>query len=121
VRRRVVGAAALDVVAILLFVAVGRRSHGESGSWLIGTGRVAAPFLIGLALAWLAARAWRAPTAVTTGVAIWPVVVAAGMALRHFAFDRGTALPFVIVATGVTGLFLIGWRAATSRVLRSRL
>ncbi|MEY4175908.1 MAG: hypothetical protein RI900_3073, partial [Actinomycetota bacterium] len=48
----------------------------------------------------------------TTGIGIWLVVLVAGMLLRRFAFDRGTALPFIIVAACFTLLFLVGWRFA---------
>ena len=41
---------------------------------------------------------------------IWAVTIVGGMLLRHFAFDRGTALPFIIVASIFTLLFLVGWR-----------
>ena len=47
---------------------------------------------------------------VETAFIIWPVTVAVGMVLRNLVFDRGTALPFIIVATLVTGVFLVGWR-----------
>ena len=51
---------------------------------------------------------------------IWPVTVAVGMVLRRFVFDRGTALPFIIVATLVTGIFLLGWRLVADQVTRRR-
>ena len=114
--RPVVRAALLDVASILLFVAVGRRSHDEGGSVLGGIVMVAAPFLIALAVGWIVARAWRRPAALETGVVIWLVTVSLGMVLRHFVFDRGTALPFIIVATGVTGLLLLGWRLVAERI-----
>jgi hypothetical protein len=38
------------------------------------------------------------------------------MVLRNLVFDRGTALPFIIVATIVTGVFLVGWRLAVARI-----
>ena len=44
---------------------------------------------------------------------IWPVTVAVGMVLRNLVFDRGTALPFIIVATIVTGS--VPRRLATGR------
>jgi hypothetical protein len=91
-------------------VALGRKSHDEGGNIVVGTLKVAAPFLIALALGWLAARAWTSPTAPTTGMVIWVVTIVAGMLLRRFAFDRGTALPFIIVASIFTLLFLVGWR-----------
>jgi len=117
-RRTIAIAAAADVVAILVFVAIGRRSHDETGNAVVGALRVAAPFLIGLAAGWAVARAWRRPMAVTTGLVIWPVTAIVGMLLRRTVFDRGTALSFVIVATIVTGVFLIGWRAIVAIVDR---
>ncbi len=112
-RRAVVLAATFDVVAIVLFVVVGRRNHHE-GESLRGVLRVAAPFLIGLAGGWLIARAWKAPTDAATAMVIWPVTVVVGILLRRFAFDNSTALAFIIVASVFTGLLLVGWRAVYS-------
>lgn len=109
-RKVVMWAAVIDVICIVVFVALGRKSHDEGGNIVVGTLKVAAPFLIALALGWLAARAWTSPTAPTTGMVIWVVTIVAGMLLRRFAFDRGTALPFIIVASIFTLLFLVGWR-----------
>jgi hypothetical protein len=109
VNRRTIVAALADVVAIVVFVAIGRRNHDE-GAGVHGTAAVATPFLIALAVGWIAARAWIRPMHVETALIIWPITVALGMVLRNLVFDRGTALPFIIVATLVTGLFLVGWR-----------
>ena len=73
-QRRVVTAAALDVASLLLFVVIGRRNH-EEGESVAGIVETAAPFLIGLAVAWLVVRAWRWPTALLTGLALWPITV----------------------------------------------
>lgn len=108
--RKVVWSAVADVLFIVLFVALGRKSHDEGGNVVVGTLKVAAPFVIALAAGWLVARAWKSPTAPTTGMVIWVVTLAGGMVLRHFVFDRGTALPFIIVAGCFTLLFLVGWR-----------
>lgn len=108
--RRIALAATIDVVAILLFVAIGRRSHDEGGSVVGEALRVAVPFLLGLAAGWVAARAWRAPVAFASGIVIWLGTVVVGMLLRRFVFDRGIALPFIIVASLFTLLFLVGWR-----------
>ena len=56
---------------------------------------------------------------VETAFVIWPITVALGMVLRNLVFDRGTALPFIIVATVVTGVFLIGWRMVAARLTHS--
>ena len=117
--RRVVLAAAVDIVAVVVFVAAGRRSHDESGNVVAGTLAVAAPFLIALGLGWLAARAWRRPFELSTGALVWVVTVVVGMLLRRVVFDRGTAMSFVVVATVVTGVLLLGWRAVAGRISRS--
>ena len=115
--RRVVVAAVVDIAAIVVFVAIGRRNHNE-GEAIDGILTVAAPFLIALGVGWIVARAWTRPMQVETAFIIWPVTVALGMVLRHLVFDRGTALPFIIVATLVTGAFLVGWRMVAHRVTR---
>ena len=111
-RRRLAVAIALDVASIVLFVAIGRREHDDdeaSSSYL----EVVAPFLVGLVVGWLVARAWRDPWSLRTGLVVWPVTVVVGMLLRRFAFDDGTAIAFVVVASAFTGLCLLGWRAIT--------
>ena len=75
-----------------------------------GVATVAAPFLIGLAAGWLVTRAWKAPTAVKTGVLIWVVTIVVGLVLRRFAWDEGTAGAFVIVAAVFNAFTLVGWR-----------
>lgn len=116
----VVRAAAFDVIAIVAFAAAGRRSHDETGSAVAGAIEVAAPFLIALAIGWSATRAWRRPAAVVTGIAVWAVTVVAGMVLRRLVFDRGVAASFIVVATIVTGLLLVGWRAVLALLERRR-
>lgn len=117
--RRAARAALLDVAAVVVFVAIGRRSHDEAGNVVVGVLKVAAPFVIALAVGWLAARAWKRPQQLRTGVAIWIVTVALGMVLRHVVFDRGTAASFIVVATIVLGVFLLGWRLVVRRLDRS--
>jgi Protein of unknown function (DUF3054) len=119
VTRRAALAALADIVAILVFVAIGRRNHDE-GTTVDGIATVAAPFLIALGVGWIVARAWTRPMQVEVAFIIWPVTVALGMVLRNLAFDRGTALPFIIVATVVTGVFLVGWRMVVARVRQGR-
>ena len=115
-RRPLSVAAVLDIVSIIVFVAIGRNNHDEGGGAVHGTLSVAAPFLIALAVGWLLARAWRAPLAPATGIIVWLTTIIVGMPLRHWAFHRGTATAFIIVATLFTGVFLVGWRVAGERV-----
>lgn len=108
--RPVLRAALFDAASIVLFVAVGRNNHDEGGNPVSETLKVAAPFLIALAVGWVVARAWQRPDALRTGLVIWPITVALGMVLRHWVFDRGTATSFIVVATIATAALLLGWR-----------
>ena len=110
---------ATDVVGVLVFCAVGRRSHDETAS-VTGVATTAWPFLTGTVVGWLASRGWRRPTAVApTGVVVWLCTVAVGMVLRK-ATSAGVAASFVVVAASVTALLLLGWRAVVGVTLRRR-
>ena len=116
--RTVLLALAADVVLVVVFAAIGRASHHEAVlPWLLET---AWPFLAGLALGWLISLAWRAPLApVRTGLPVWALTVAAGMVLRAVS-GQGVVLAFVIVASIVLLVFLVGWRAVARLATRRR-
>ena len=106
-----------DVVCVLVFCTIGRRSHAE-GITLAGVAETAWPFLAGTAVGWVAVRGWRRPTTLApTGLVIWICTVVIGMLLRK-AISQGTALSFVVVASLVTAILLLGWRAAVSALAR---
>ena len=110
---------ATDVVAVLVFCAVGRRSHAE-GLSITGLASTAWPFLAGTVTGWLASRGWRRPTAVVpTGVAVWVCTVVVGMLLRK-AISAGVAASFVVVASSVTAALLLGWRAGLRALTQRR-
>src|SRR5437588_5442802 len=109
----------VDVVAVLVFCAAGRRSHAE-GLTIGGLATTAWPFLAGTVAGWLLSRGWRRPTAVApTGVIVWLSTVVVGMLLRK-ASSAGVAASFVVVAASVTAVLLLGWRAAAGLALRRR-
>ena len=111
---------AADVIGVLVFCAVGRRSHDE-GLSITGVATTAWPFLTGTVIGWLASRAWRRPTAVVpTGVIVWLCTVAVGMLLRK-ASSAGVAASLVLVAASVTAVLLLGWRAAVALTVRHGL
>lgn len=115
--RFVVLAAVIDVVLVIGFTVVGRASHDEGPAGLLIT---AWPFIGGLAIGWLLMRAWRHPRRIVwTGIGIWIATVAGGMLLRVIS-GQGTAIAFIIVATLVVGVALIGWRAIAILMLRNR-
>jgi hypothetical protein len=106
-----------DVVGVLLFCAIGRRSHAE-GLTAAGVADTAWPFLVGTAVGWLASRGWRRPTAVApTGLVVWLCTVAVGMLLRR-AISEGTAGSFIVVATAATAVMLLGWRVVVAALRR---
>jgi len=117
-QNRVSIAAGLDAFIVVGFVAIGRRNHDQDPE-VTGLIETAAPFVIGLVLAWIAARAWRDPWSWQTGAIVWLVTLGAGMLLRRFAFDDGTAASFVLVTAGFLGTFVNGWRLV-ARSLSSR-
>jgi peptidoglycan/LPS O-acetylase OafA/YrhL len=108
-----------DVAAVLVFCTVGRRSHAE-GITIAGVATTAWPFLTGTVVGWLASRGWQRPTAVVpTGLVVWLCTVVIGMLLRKVS-SAGVAASFVLVASLVTAVLLLGWRAAVGLALRHR-
>ncbi|GGB66641.1 membrane protein [Knoellia flava TL1] len=103
----------LDLLAVLVFALVGRRSHA-SGITLGGVLETAAPFLCGTAAGWLLAslaldaspRSWQ------FGAIVVAATVVIGMLLRRLA-AAGTAPSFVVVATLFLTATIIGWRLLT--------
>lgn len=100
----------LDVVLVLLFVTIGRRSHAE-GIDLAGIVRTALPFLVGTAAGWLLASIVldAEPRSLAFGAVVVAATVVVGMALRAVAAE-GVAPSFVVVATVTLTVFLLGWR-----------
>jgi Protein of unknown function (DUF3054) len=108
-----------DIVSVLVFCALGRRSHDE-GVNITGIAATAWPFLSGTVVGWLLSRGWRRPTdVVPTGVTVWLCTVVVGMLLRK-ASSASVAGAFIIVAASVTAVLLLGWRMAVGRLLRRR-
>lgn len=118
--KRVALAVAADVLSILIFVVIGRRSPNGSNSAIRAVVEVAAPFLIALALGWFVQRLWTRPLRVEHGIILWLITVTFGLILRRSMFDRGTAVSFMIVATVFLGLLIVGWRVIANRWLQRR-
>ncbi|HWR48050.1 MAG TPA: DUF3054 domain-containing protein [Pseudonocardiaceae bacterium] len=116
--RTVALSAGADVLAVLVFAAVGRSSHAEMVN-AFGVLSTAAPFLLGQLVGWLAVRAWRAPLRLPVGVAVWAGAVVVGLGVRA-AFTHRLPLTFVLVAAASLALLLLGWRAVARLVARSR-
>lgn len=106
---------ALDAIALLAFVLIGRDTH-EEGNALVDVIGTAAPLLGGLVAGWVAADALRRPLAPGTGVIVAAVSLLAGLGIRRLVFGDGIAAPFVLVAAGYYLLTLVGWRLLAGRL-----
>lgn len=107
-----------DFAAVVLFVVIGRSSHGEDVG-LAGVAATAWPFLVGLAAGWVALLTLpvRAERPWPAGVLVTVLTVAVGMTLR-VATGGGVEPSFVIVATVVLAVFFIGWRGVAALLSR---
>lgn len=109
----------IDAALVLVFVLVGRRSHGESAG-LVGLFTTLWPFLVALVAGWLVTWAWRRPLAIVwPGVPIWLMTVALGMLIRT-SVGQGVQPSFMVVAFVVLGVFLVGWRLVALPFVRRR-
>ncbi len=102
-------ALAADVIAVVVFAAIGRISHDESdGLWgLLGT---AAPFLVGLAAS-LATPLVRAhPVGLRAGAVALGGTAVLGLLVRA-AFTGRLPLSFAVVTIVSLAVLLLGWRA----------
>lgn len=117
---RYLPAVIVDIVLVLVFAAIGRASHDENPAEFLLT---AWPFLIALLVGHLVAALLpgrpRRPWSVLWGAVVWIVTVAGGMLIRVLSGDTAE-VPFIVVATIVLGVFLVGWRAITALFRRRR-
>lgn len=108
----------LDVVLVLVFAVIGRASHDEDPLGFLLT---AWPFLVALLVGHLVAALLparpRRPWSPAWGAVVWLVTVAGGLLLRVAAGDTAQ-VPFIIVATLVLGVLLVGWRVVAALVRR---
>jgi hypothetical protein len=111
-------AAAVDVILVLLFAIIGRRSHAEAND-LVGVAQTAWPFLVGCLVGLLLVSRWRDPAGLRSGVVVWLSTVVLGLALRVLGGSTAQ-VSFIIVTTITLGVFLVGWRAVYRLVVRAR-
>ena len=115
-------AALVDLACVLVFAAIGRASHGEAvgpTGLLTTTWPFAAGWLLGWVLVLAVPSARARPLGPLAGALVWVPTVVVGMLLR-MATGAGVQTSFVIVATVVLGVFLLGWRGVATLVRRSR-
>ncbi|KAJ7541818.1 hypothetical protein O6H91_10G078200 [Diphasiastrum complanatum] len=108
-----------DVVAILIFAAVGRLSHGLSAlDWNVV--ETADPFIAGWLLGAYLCGGFGPegqglkglPSATVAAAKSWVVGIPLGLAIRAFGTGHIPPQPFVLVSLASTIVLLIGWRSA---------
>ncbi|GAA3085390.1 DUF3054 domain-containing protein [Pseudonocardia yunnanensis] len=100
---------AADVIAVVVFAAVGRISHAEAES-LSGLLATAAPFLIGLVASWATPVVRAHPVGFRAGAVVLAGTAVLGLLLRA-AFTWRLPLSFAVVTVVSLAVLLIGWRA----------
>jgi hypothetical protein len=109
----------MDLVALLVFVVIGRSVHAH-GLGLAGIVSTAWPFVSGLAVGWCALVVLGRDAVTLRGGAVVVIsTVALGMVLRVVS-GQGTAAAFIVVALGFFGATMLGWRLL-KRLVRSGL
>jgi hypothetical protein len=110
-----------DALAFLVFAAIGRHDHGESGA-LVAVVGTALPFFAG----WLAVAPWAgvyaqpvrgqpvdlARRTAAGWVAAWPV----GLLFRAITLHRGIPVSFAVVTLLANAVLLISWRTLYARL-----
>jgi hypothetical protein len=100
---------AADVVAVIVFAAVGRASHAESDD-ILGLLATIAPFAVGLGASWATPIVRAQPSGLRAGLVALAGTAVLGLALR-FAFTDRLPLSFAVVTVVSLGVLMLGWRA----------
>jgi hypothetical protein len=110
-------AGAADAVAVVVFAAVGRLSHGEADD-VLGLLATAAPFGVGLVAAWATPMVRRDPAGLRAGAVAVACTAGIGLLLRA-GFTGRLPLSFAVVATVSLAVLLLGWRGLAALVSRT--
>ncbi len=115
-----VAAFALDVGLVLVFAAVGAKSHDQALD-AVGILVIGWPFLVGTTIGW--ALAWKVrkvpPISAHDGVLVWLATFSIGLLLRALS-GAGTAVTFMVVTMVATAVLLLGWRFVADQVVSRR-
>lgn len=109
----------IDLLGVIVFVLIGRASHGEG---ILGLLVTLWPFAVGLLVGHVLALVLgqRETRSVRwAGVVVWVSTVVVGMVLRAVS-GQGVQLSFVIVTVLVLAALLLGWRFVAWLIARRR-
>jgi len=113
-----------DVLAIVLFVVLGFRSHHIQVHYLANLIRVATPLLAGWFIVSVFTGAYR-PTAVLgefmkRSALTWIGGILLGLLIRGLVLREGFIFTFMLVTLAVTGVLLLGWRLVYFLIISGR-
>ncbi|HWM57673.1 MAG TPA: DUF3054 domain-containing protein [Pseudonocardia sp.] len=103
-----------DAVAVVVFAAIGRTAHAESGD-LLGLLGTAAPFLIGLGAAWATPMVRAHPAGLRAGAVVVAGSALIGLVVRA-GFTGSLPLVFALIAMTSLAVLMLGWRALSLAV-----
>jgi hypothetical protein len=103
-----------DVVAVVVFAAIGRMSHAEPDD-LLGLLATAAPFLVGVVAMWTTPTVRAHPVGAQAALTVWAGTVVIGLLLRA-GFTWSLPLSFVAVTAVSLAVLMLGWRALSAAV-----
>jgi hypothetical protein len=109
----------IDLLAVIVFVIIGRASHGEG---ILGLLVTLWPFAVGLLVGHVLALVLgqRETRSIRwAGIVVWISTVVVGMVLRAVS-GQGVQLSFVIVTVLVLAALLLGWRVVAWLIARRR-
>lgn len=111
-----------DIVAIALFALFARIAHQTDDMPLNVIGWLSTwwPFLLGVLLSWalIAGLHLDGHRVFPAGLLTWVVTVVVGLGIWAFRNGDIPHWSFILVATIMSGLLLLGWRAIARVVLR---
>lgn len=114
----VTGGLIADVVAIAAFALFARIAHQSEDMPLtfLGWLNTLWPFLLGVAVSWIiiVSARYEGSRLVPAGLLAWLLTVAVGLAIWSVRNGGAPHWSFILVATTVSGLLMMGWRAVAA-------
>jgi Protein of unknown function (DUF3054) len=108
-----------DVVAVVVFAAIGRMSHAQPDD-LLGLVGTAAPFLVGVVAMWATPVVRAHPVGARAALTVWAGTVVIGLLLRAGFTDR-LPMTFAMITAVSLAVLMLGWRSLSAVVsLRAR-
>ncbi|GAA2232721.1 hypothetical protein GCM10010401_00620 [Rarobacter faecitabidus] len=116
-RQQVVRAAISDFVSVVVFALLAALAHGKGPADIA---KLLAIFVPALAVAWLAARAWRAPASLKpVGLSVWAATSAVGLGIYAVVQSKAPHWTMTTITVVVLALLILGWRLLARAAAKS--